>query len=76
MYFHIITRERWEEWPEDLRAPAEKIIQDCVNFLLVALYRPDTEHQYIVDDERLNQLVGDPGPVNFGDLHCCEVERL
>jgi len=26
-------------------------------------------------DERLDRLVGDPGPVNFGDLRCIDVER-
>ena len=75
MYFYIMTRKRWEKLPEDLRPPAEEIIQNCVNFLLVVLYRPDEESQYAVDDERLDRLVGDPGLVNFGDLICYDVER-
>ena len=75
MYFHVTTREYWEKWPEDLRTPAEKIIQDCVNFLLVALYEPDPENCCVVDPERLDRLVGDSGPVNFGDLSCTYVER-
>ena len=75
MYFCVMRRDRWEEYPEDLRIPAEKIIQDSVNFLLVVLYCPDEESCHVVDDERLDQLVGDPGPVNFGDLKCIDVER-
>jgi len=75
MYFHVMTRKRWEKLPEDLRPLAEEIIRDCVNFLLVALYCPDEELQYTVDIERLDHLVGDPGPVNFGDLACTHVER-
>jgi len=75
MYFYIMTRKRWEKLPEDLRPPAEEIIRDCVNFLLVALYCPDEELQYTVDIERLDRLVGDPGPVNFGDLACTHVEK-
>jgi len=74
MYFYVMTRKRWEKLPEDLRPPAEEIIRNCVNFLLVALYCPDEESQYTVDDERLDRLVGDPGPVNFGDLKCFDVE--
>jgi len=75
MYFYVMTRKRWEKLPEDLRPPVEEIIRNCVNFLLVALYRPDAELQYAVDDERLDRLVSDPGPVNFGDLKCIDVER-
>jgi len=43
MYFYVMTRKRWEKLPEDLRPSAEEIIRDCVNFLLVSLYRPDGE---------------------------------
>jgi len=75
MYFHAMRKKQWEKLPEDLRPPAEEIIQDCVNFLLVVLYRPDAELQYAVDDERLDRLVGDPGAVNFGDLACTHVEK-
>ncbi len=75
MYFHLMRRERWEEYPENLRPAAENIIQNCINFLLVALYEPDPENGCVVDPERLDRLVGDPGPVNFGDLSCTHVER-
>jgi len=75
MYFYVMTRKRWEKLPEDLRPPAEEIIRDCVNFLLVVLYCPDEELQYTVDIERLDQLVKNPGSVNFGDLKCIDVER-
>jgi len=75
MYFHVMTREQWERFPEDLRPPEEKIIQNCVNFLITLLYCPDKNLVLQVDEERLGRLVGDPGPVNFGDLSCYEVER-
>jgi len=75
MYFHVMRKKQWEKLPEDLRPPAEEIIQDCVNFLLVVLYYPDGELQYTVDIERLDRLVKNPGSVNFGDLKCTNVER-
>lgn len=75
MYFYVMTRKQWERFPKDLRPSEEEIIRNCVNFLITLLYEPDEEVVCRIDEGRLERLVGDPGPVNFGDLSCTHVER-
>lgn len=70
------TYEIWKAYPEDLRPPATKVIQDLVNFLIGVLYEPDEESISTVDPDRVDKLIGkDPGPVNWGDLKCFDVEQ-
>ena len=74
--FHIWTREDWERYPEGMRPPAVEVIRDFVNFLITILYRPDEEAKFVLDPQRVKELIGDdPGPVNWGDLKCFDVEQ-
>lgn len=72
----LLRRKDWEWLKEIGKAPpAEKVIQALVNFLIASLFRPDPELVFRVDGARVDQLVGDPGPVNYGDLCCWRVEE-
>lgn len=71
------TREDWEHYgirPEGWPAEEEAIRQSC-NFLISALYEPGEKGE-VVDKDRIEKLIGeDPGPVNWGDLKCYDVEK-
>lgn len=78
------TKQNWEglhrlfQFVPDLQQPAEKVIQDCVNWLLERLYVPHPELGARCEGSWLKKLDLEKitsEPINWGSLSCVEVKQ-
>lgn len=73
-YQELLERARFSP---GLQVPSvEEVVRVNVNWLIQALYKPDPECGFRVDEKRARAFGVNPDePINWGDLSCVNVER-
>lgn len=70
-----VTRKHFETYGQARHYEVKDYISEAVESLIAHLYNPNAEVGWRVDNRKLKRCGMDSEAVNWGDLHCVDVEE-